>query len=590
MGLFTDSGQSAGTWGAQPTGMWGTPVSNGYSPFSGAKPWGASTGTDPGGANQTGDGLFGATPAMYGGPPPGMDPQTASMFAQPARGDGQGILPGGSNADGSMGSGQSIQQTSQDSQNQTSLFGIGDGKNPNSTNTTFTPWGPQAEALKKMYGNAQGIYDANIKQGYIGLDPASQQALQQMQNMATAPNALVAGATGAVRGVESGSNAITTGNAFGNIANNPGIDTNHFDALYRNPQVDTNHFDALYNNPGINNAPQYQALFDHPGVNNAAQYQSLFDNQPTANYFGESYQKAKDPGSLDQGLYGQVASGSMVGNNPAANAVLQDALDQAQNRIKASVSGAGRYGSSMMGSEMSRGLGSVAANFNQQQYENDMSRAMQGAQAQDQAKLARLGLGQSAAQGIANVQEQNHANKLAAAQGLSGIEGQNAAMKMNAAQGLSNVEGQNAQMKLNAAQARASAQGANAQQLMQAAQGVAGVQGQNVQNQLSALQGQTGVQGQNIQNQLQAAGMAPAMQNLRYDDLQRLAQVGAARQQNAQAQQQFGWDQLNQQHGIVGGVPGAAGSGSSTPPSTPWWQSLLGAGSTILGGLGSLFG
>lgn len=447
------------------------------------------------------------------------------------------------------------------------------------TVTSFKPWGPQADALQSLYGQTGNVYGDVTKQGYQGFDPASLLGLNTMQNIASGPNALVAGAEGAVKGVESGNNSIGTGGMFGDIYGGPGVGTNQFNSLYQNP-----------------------------GINNANQYQSLFQNQPTADYFGQSYKQAQQPGTLDQGIYGNIARGGLlsayptynpstggttggvgqsadgtspdgsamsgqtspggspgdprlngvpppaVDPNPYRSQALQDALSNAANATKAGISAAGRYGSSAYGDAMGKALGQTATNFNLNAYNSDMDRMMQAAQAQDQSSIAHQQLAQQAAQGIGNIQEQNQANKLQAAQGIS------------------NVEGQNAQMKLSAANSAANAQN------------------QNIQNQLAAAQGLTGVQGQNISNQLQAAGMAPQMNDLRYADANKLLQVGAAKQQEAQAKQNFGWQQLQNESGLYGNLPGTAGSGSSqTSTSQPWWQTLLG-GVGALGGLAGLFG
>jgi subtilase family serine protease len=76
--------------------------------------------------------------------------------------------------------------------------------------------------------------------------------------------------------------------------------------------------------------------------------------------------------------------------------------------------------------------------------------------------------------------------------------------------------------------------------------------------------------------------MAPAMQGLRYDDAQRQAQVGAAREAMLQQQRQFGWEQLARYQGLIGGVPGASGT-SKTTEQRPWWQDALGVASTAAG-------
>jgi hypothetical protein len=137
-------------------------------------------------------------------------------------------------------------------------------------------------------------------------------------------------------------------------------------------------------------------------------------------------------------------------------------------------------------------------------------------------------------------------------------------------------------IRLNAAQELAGAQGTNAQQRLAQIQGLTGVQGQNWQNQLGAANALTGVNSQDLQNRLQAAGMAPAMQGLRYDDAGRLLQAGATREQMAQSQRNYGWNQLGQFSNLIGNVPGTAGT--QQKPDKPWWEQAAGVAG-IVGGM-----
>lgn len=206
----------------------------------------------------------------------------------------------------------------------------------------------------------------------------------------------------------------------------------------------------------------------------------------TGGMFGDVYD------DLSSGMYGDVGSGSMLNSNPYREAALNDALDQTQARIKASMSGAGRLGSDFYGEGMARGLGGVATEFRNAGYESDMDRMMRA-------------------------REAAAANKLSAASGL------------------------------------------------------------------------TGVQGQNIANRLTAAGMAPAMSDFRYADAREMAKAGAAEDSMAQARRDQDWGTLSKYLGMFGGVPGSAGTSTTTGPGTSDWLKILGGGATGAG-LGSMFG
>jgi hypothetical protein len=50
----------------------------------------------------------------------------------------------------------------------------------------------------------------------------------------------------------------------------------------------------------------------------------------------------------------------------------------------------------------------------------------------------------------------------------------------------------------------------------------------------------------------------------------------------AQQQRNYGWDTLRQFQGLVGGVPGSAGTSKGTEQK-PWWETALGIGATAAG-------
>jgi hypothetical protein len=389
--------------------------------------------------------------------------------------------------------------------------------------------------------------------GPLGFDPQSEAALQRMQALSTGANPLVDAATGATRDITSGQANIGTGGMFQGLYDQPGI---------RN----AGQYQSMYDDPGIGGIERYGAMAGRDAIGNAGQYSNMID-QPSifnANQYNQLYGDTQGAGSLGQGMFGSMAKGNLVDSNPYRERAIQDAMDQTSDQVKATMSSRGRYGSDAYGDAMGRALGQVATQARMQGYDTDTANMMAAAQARSGEALSRGGLGLQAAQGLSSLQGTNAAQRLAQIQGLSGIQGQNYTQQLNAL-------GQ-----MNAAQQMAN------QQRAAAAAGLTGVQGQNWQNQLSALQGLTGVQGQNLQNRMQGAGMAPAMQGLRYDDIQRQLQAGAMREQMAQQQRNFGWNTLAQFQGLVGGVPGSAGTSKGTE-TKPWWETALGIGATAAG-------
>lgn len=427
-----------------------------------------------------------------------------------------------------------------------------DPKNPSTAQqTTFTPWAPLGEATKTIWRDAGKEWQKQTDLGPTGFDPASTQALDRMYQLAQGPNPLIGNARNAVTGIAGGQNGISTGGMFG-------------------------------------------AMYDQPGISNAYQYNQLYNSGVNPGQFNQVYQDLNQPGMLDQGYFRNIAQGGQLsaypafkkgglqgsgpwdedGNpqpvggfdssgggwqentstggqtdprlkgipspatdpNPYRSAALDNALSRTRDQIAASMSSSGRYGSSAMGDAMARGLGDVAANFNLNAYNSDQDRALQAAGMRSQEDLARKGLQLQAAQGGAGVMQGNIQSRLGAAQGLSGIQGQNA------------------------------------------------------QTQLAAAQGLTGVQQGNIGNALQASSMADALNKARYGDAQMMAQVGGAREAMEQQNRDFGWEQLRNRYGFIGGLPGSLGTQTTQQPQTPWWQQLLGGGLAGLGALGGFLG
>jgi len=275
-------------------------------------------------------------------------------------------------------------------------------------------------------------------------------------------------------------------------------------------------------------------MIDQPSIFNANQYNQLYGD-------------TQGEGSLGQGMFGSIAKGNLMSGNPYRERAIQDAMDQTSDQVKATMSSRGRYGSDAYGDAMGKALGQVATQARMAGYDTDTANMMAAAQARSGEALSRGGLG------------------LQAAQGLSGIQGTNAAQRLAQIQGLSGVQGQNYQGQLSSlGQMNAAQQMAN-------------------QQRMAAAQGLTGIKSQDIQNRLTGAGMAPAMQGLRYDDAQRLLQTGATREAMAQQQKNYGWDTLRQFQGLVGNVPGTAGTAKSTE-NQPWWETALGAAG-VLGGI-----
>jgi hypothetical protein len=432
-----------------------------------------------------------------------------------------------------------------------------------------------------------------------------------------------------------GNPGIQTGGRLASLYDQPGIQNlQQYQDMYSNPNIGgIDQYGRMAGQNAVGNADQYQRMIDQGGPIGETFFNDLYQspginqedfrqlantsNSIDTGRMQDVYGGAQGQGELAGGMFGQVARGSLVNGNPYREQAIQQAMGDTADQVKATMSSRGRYGSDAYGDAMGKALGNVATTARMQGYDTDTANMMAAAQARSGETLARQGIASGAAQSVMNAGGQNFQNqlsaltgltnaaqlrmqnKLSAAQQLAGAQSTNAAQQLAQIQGLSGIQGQNYQGQLSALSGMNAAQQLKNQQMMAAAQGLTGAQGQNWQNQLGATNALTGVQGQNwqnqlgaanaltgvnsqdIQNRLAAAGMAPAMQGLRYDDSQRLLQAGATREQLAQSQKNYNWDLLNRYSTLAGNVPGTAGTTKDS--GSPWWQQGLGAAAMAAG-------
>ncbi len=110
------------------------------------------------------------------------------------------------------------------------LMGGGSGSNVTYTtqSTSSSPWEPQQQYLKDVFGKAQEAYNAGNPNYFpestvVGYSPETQQALSQVQNIATGDNPMMDAAQSAITDTASGT-FLNAGNpymqgAFNNAAN-----------------------------------------------------------------------------------------------------------------------------------------------------------------------------------------------------------------------------------------------------------------------------------------------------------------------------------------------------------------------------------
>lgn len=99
---------------------------------------------------------------------------------------------------------------------------------------------------------------------------------------------------------------------------------------------------------------------------------------------------------------GSMASGAMVGQNPAFNAALQNSLDRVRDTINSSFAGAGRYGSGAHTGVLANELGALSTSATANQYNQDVQNMMQANAMIDQANQNQLGASNNFLQGYGN--------------------------------------------------------------------------------------------------------------------------------------------------------------------------------------------
>jgi hypothetical protein len=547
-------GQAGGMFGQTQSAMgWGggygmpqqSPWSSPYSGFGGGMGYGGGGGMQsPYGAPM---GMGSYSPQAYGMQSMGAPQQQAMMAAAPQAGTNQ-MVPS-PNLPAQSSSWEDILKN---------IPGIGDNKGGlfggnQKIEQTFNPWAPQGAGLQDLYKKANAEYDAQRKLGAPQFAQESQYALNRMEDVAKGKNPLVAQSLDAVKDIASGGQQVGGG---------------MFQDLYNRPGISTGNYAGMINDPAQTGLGRYLNEYQQSGSGAGEDQYRRMANQDaigTRNY-NEIRERMEHPGSLAGGMFGEVARGDRVDSNPYREQAITNAMNQASDATKAGMSARGRYGGSAYGDAMGRALGEVATNARMQGYDTDTANMMTAAQARSGEGLQRAGIGLQAAQGVAGAQSQNAQQQLEALRGLTGASGQAAQQRMNALQGYGSAQSQNVEQRLAAQQALTGAQRAIGEQ------------------QLDAARGYTGIQSQNIANRLSAAGMAPQMQGLRYDDMNRLLGIGATREAQTQQQRDFGWNQMGQLQGVYGQLPGSAGS--QTQPGQPWWQQAAGLGMLGLGMMG----
>jgi hypothetical protein len=215
-----------------------------------------------------------------------------------------------------------------------------------------------------------------------------------------------------------------------------------------------------------------------------------------------------------------TARGDFLSGSPGLQGAIDRALDPVQDRIQSQFARAGRMGSGANQEVLTRGLSDVASDIAYRDYSRER-----------QNQLA-------AQQNLAGLQAQQFGTQLSGLNALGSLSGQELARQLSGASALSRAD-----------QAR-------------------------MQRQLAGLGGQASTSAQDLARRMQGAQLAPQFADLDYQGAERLAAVGTAREQQAQAELQdainrYNFDQnvdaqkLRDYMALVGG--GTVGSNQIQP-------------------------
>lgn len=143
---------------------------------------------------------------------------------------------------------------------------------------------------------------------------------------------------------------------------------------------------------------------------------------------GQVYNEASAPSSAQSNLT-NFANGNYLdpASNPYYSQALRSALTTAGNQVQSQFSGAGRLGSAADTNALGNTLGNIAVNAANNQYNANLQ-TMLGANSQidaannanRSAQLGALGAGQTAANSIAGLDQQNFQNALTGANAITG--------------------------------------------------------------------------------------------------------------------------------------------------------------------------
>lgn len=426
-----------------------------------------------------------------------------------------------------------------------------------------------AEAKDQYMSDMPGYYPGST---VVGFAPESQMALNMVRDRALAGSPLISGAQNTINTAATGgfvNPALAGYGGFARGGGGIGLGAN----VFRSAAAGNLQNEALRGTRGLAGGVNFG---NELGVANR-QLRGDFNN-PATNLVSNVQGGADLGQAID--MTRATARGDFLDGSPGLDSAISRALDPVQDRIQSQFARAGRLGSGANQEVLQRGLSDAASNIAYQDYARERQNQLAAQQnlaglQQAQFGTALQGLGAAQAIGAENIGRQ-----LAGADRSARLREAGFGTQLSGLNALGALSGQDLARQMSGASALSAADQAR------------------MQRQLAGLSGQASTANQDFARRMQGAQLAPQFADLDYQGAERLAAVGSAREQQAQAELQdqvnrFNFDQnidaqkLNNFMALIGG--GTVGSNQIQPVfRNPLASGLGGA----LGGaqLGSYFG
>ena len=392
-----------------------------------------------------------------------------------------------------------------------------------------------AEAKEQFESGMPSYYPAST---VVGFAPESEMALNMVRQRALAGSPLISGAQNTINTAATGGFVNPALAGYGNFARGGGgigAGAN----VFRSAAGGNLQNEALRGARGISGGVNFG---NELGVANR-QLRGGFNN-PATNLV-RNVQGGADLGQAID-MTRATARGDFLGGSAGLDAAISRALDPVQDRIQSQFARAGRLGSGANQEVLQRGLSDAASNIAYQDYARERQNQLAAQQnlaglQQAQFGTALQGLGAAQAIGAENIGRQ-----LAGADRSARLLEAGFGTQLSGLNALGSLSGQELARQLSGASALSRADQAR------------------MQRQLAGLGGQASTSAQDLARRMQGAQLAPQFAELDYQGAERLAAVGSAREQQAQAELQdainrYNFDQnvdaqkLQNFMGLVGG-------------------------------------